>query len=93
MIDNSGSQEVITAIAVLRQDIKHMSKQIESVTTMSEKVIRIEESNKVAHDRIDGVATEVDDIKKGQRQVWMAFLVGFISLAGTLITLVLTNTL
>ena len=92
-MDNSGSQEVIKAIAAVQQDIKHMSKQIDTITAISDKTIRIEESTRVAHKRINEVIIEVDDMKKLQRQVWMAFLAGFISLAGTLITLVLTNTL
>ena len=48
---------VLTAIARMEQDIKHMSKQLESISALSESTVRQEESLKSAHKRI----TEVED--------------------------------
>ena len=48
---------VLTAIARMEQDIKHMSKQLEAISTLSENTVRQEESLKSAHKRI----TELGD--------------------------------
>lgn len=80
------SQEVIRAIAAVQQDIKHMSKQIDSITAISEKSIRNEEATKSAHKRIDEVEILIDVMKTDQKWAWRAIAGGFISVAVSFIT-------
>lgn len=68
----SDSREVLTAIASIQQDIKYMSKQIDAVTTISEKTIRNEESIKVAHNRIKDTNDEIDQVKDSLTWTWRA---------------------
>lgn len=79
MVENGGSQEVIKAIAVLQQDIKHMSKQIDTITTISDKTIRIEESAKVAHRRIDETNADIKEIQASMTWTWRTIGAGIIA--------------
>ena len=44
---------VLTALARVEQDVKHMSKQLEAISSLSESTVRQGESLKSAHKRID----------------------------------------
>lgn len=88
---NDSSQEVLTAIARVQQDIKHMAKQLDSVAAVSEKTIRNEESTKSAHKRIDEVEFTIGEMKSDQKWAWRAIAGGFISIVGSIITFVITK--
>lgn len=86
-----GSQDVIRAITAVQQDIKHMSKQLDKVTEISEKAIRNEEATKSAHKRIDDVESSLEVIRTDQKWVWRAIAGGFISIMGSVITFFITR--
>lgn len=73
------SQDVIRAIAELQRDIKYISKQLENVTEIPEKVVRIEESTKVAHNRIDDTNLTIVRMKEDSKWTWRAIAGGIIA--------------
>lgn len=85
------SQEVIRAIAALQQDIKHMSRQVETLSAVTEKSIRNEESVKSAHKRIDDTESAIDSLVKELKGAWRAIGGGIASFFISVVLLVISK--
>ena len=73
-MDTNNSNEILVALAELRQEVKHISKQVESIPNLTETVIRNNESTKAAHVRLN-------KIEDNQRWAWRSIggiLIAFI---------------
>ena len=65
-MEGEGMQDVnivLTALARVEQDVKHMSKQLEAISALSESTVRHGESLKSAHKRIDEAERAISDLR------------------------------
>lgn len=70
---------VLTALARLEQDVKHMSKQLEAISKLTESTVRHNESIKSAHKRIDEVEKAIEEMRADSKWTWRAFAGGIIA--------------
>ena len=72
---------VLTALARVEQDVKHMSKQLEAISALSESTVRQGESLKSAHKRIDEAEKALEEMKADSKWTWRAIAGGVIAFA------------